>query len=89
MEPAATPPRTSESSLGYSVLKPMAVPRPNYSSNFFSPTYHIVKRLNALKQQWTVAKGTKKAELADEMRKEVEILDYFRLLYKVFGSIGA
>ena len=69
--------------------KTYAVPRPNYNSNFFSPTFHIVKRLNELKQQWQVAKGTKKAELADEMRKEVEILDYFRKLYNVFGSIGA
>ena len=45
--------------------------------------------LNELKQQWQLAKGVEKIELFDKMKQELEILDYFRRLYKLFGSIGA
>ena len=69
--------------------KTYVAPRPNYSKTFFSPTHYIVKRLNELKSQWQVATGAEKQQLHEEMKRELEILDYYRLLYKVFGSIGA
>lgn len=69
--------------------KTYVAPRPNYSKTFFSPTHHIVKRLNELKSQWEATSGVEKQEIFETMKQELEILDYYRLLYKVFGSIGA
>ncbi len=69
--------------------KTYVAPRPNYSQTFFSPTHYIVKKLNELKQQWQLAKGTEKLKIYDRMKQELEILDYFRRLYALYGSIGA
>ncbi len=68
--------------------KTYVAPRVNYNKDYFSPTYYMLTRLNDLKSKWQVAQGEEKEALAAEMHKELEVVDYFRLLFKVYGSIG-
>ena len=68
--------------------KTYVAPRVNYNKDYFSPTYFMLSRLNDLKSKWLVAQGAEKEKLASQMQSELEIVDYFRLLYKVYGSIG-
>lgn len=68
--------------------KTYVAPRPNYSTDYFSPTYYMVEKLNTMKAQWQAASGAEKIELEAAMKKELEVLDYFRNLYSIYGSIG-
>ncbi|MCB9737670.1 MAG: hypothetical protein H6747_00240 [Deltaproteobacteria bacterium] len=68
--------------------KVYVAPRVNYNKDYFSPTYRMLKDLNDLKSKWQAAEGTEKEALAAQMKAELEVVDYFRLLYKVYGSIG-
>ncbi len=68
--------------------KTYVAPRVNYNKDYFSPTYHMLKKLNDLKSKWQAAEGAEREALAAEMKAEIEVVDYFRLLYKVYGSIG-
>ena len=63
-------------------------PKVNYNKDYFSPTFYMLTKLNKLKQQWQQADEADKAKYAVDMKQELEIVDYFRLLYKVYGSIG-
>lgn len=68
--------------------KTYVAPKVNYNKDYFSPTYSMLTRLNAMKKKWALAQGADKAELAARMKEELEVVDYFRQLYKVYGSIG-
>jgi hypothetical protein len=68
--------------------KTYVAPKVNYNVNYFSPTFYMLTQLNKLKQQWEQADGADKAQIAAKMKEELEVVDYFRLLYKVYGSIG-
>jgi hypothetical protein len=68
--------------------KTYIAPRVNYNKDYFSPTYFMLTKLNELKSKWLAAEGAEKEALAAEMKAEIEVVDYFRLLYKVYGSIG-
>ncbi|MFZ4579224.1 MAG: zinc-dependent metalloprotease [Myxococcota bacterium] len=37
---------------------------------------------------WTKATGAEKEKIANEMKTEIEVIDYFRELFAVYGSIG-
>jgi hypothetical protein len=63
-------------------------PKANYNQDYFSPTYYMLKKLQTLKNAWKQAQGADKAKLEVEMRQQMEVVDYFRLLYKTYGSIG-
>lgn len=69
-------------------LKTYVAPRVNYNKEYFSPTYYVLTKLNGLKAKWAVAEGAEKDELADAMKQELEVVDYMRLLYRVYGAIG-
>ena len=68
--------------------KTYVAPKVNYNKDYFSPTFYMLTRLNKLKQQWEQAAPADKAKVAARMKEELEVVDYFRLLYKVYGSIG-
>ncbi|MBP46337.1 MAG: hypothetical protein CMH53_00135, partial [Myxococcales bacterium] len=58
------------------------------NKEYFSPTFFILTKLNGLKAKWSVAQGEEKDRLTKQMKDELEIIDYMRLLYKTFGAIG-
>lgn len=68
--------------------KTYIAPRVNYNKDYFSPTYHMLTKLGELKGKWQAAEGAEKEAIAAQMKSELEVVDYFRLLYKVYGSIG-
>ncbi|MCO4759885.1 MAG: zinc-dependent metalloprotease [Myxococcales bacterium] len=69
-------------------LKTYVAPRVNYNQDYFSPTYYILTKLNKLKGKWVTAQGEDKAQLEEQMKQELEVVDYMRLLYRVYGAIG-
>lgn len=68
--------------------KTYVAPRVNYNKDYFSPTYYVLTKLNALKAKWSVAQGADKAAIEDTMKQELEVIDYMRLLYRIYGAIG-
>lgn len=68
--------------------KTYVAPRVNYNKEYFSPTYYVLTKLNDLKAKWSVAQGAEKDVLEETMKQELEVIDYMRLLYRIYGAIG-
>ena len=64
--------------------------RPQYHEQYFAPGFYMVTQLNELKAKWQAAPdGADKDGLALRMKSELEVLDYLRMLYALYGQIGS
>ncbi|MSP91787.1 MAG: hypothetical protein EXR79_08305 [Myxococcales bacterium] len=90
--------------------KTYVAPKPNYTSDQYSPTYETLRKLNKLKsgcasgstcqdglcsdgvacaKTWlSKATGAEREVIANTIKKEMELVDQFRNLYGIYGSIG-